>query len=167
MRDNGGSVPLAYEPHRDAPTQPWAEYCGETGLVVARHASSECTWATVTEETEVIPGQTVERSVVKRLKQRGIECSAVRDGAGTHCQAAFADGSYLTFFAEDRWGGESSVLHPIAEHGSLGMQWISDTSAAEEVSSFATGVYADDSAALVARITVLADRHGRAPARVV
>ncbi|AVZ70906.1 hypothetical protein SLUN_00100 [Streptomyces lunaelactis] len=162
-------VPLAHEPHSDADPLPWAEYDPDTGAVLRRHASRDCEWALVTDDTENLAAHAVERSVIKRLAAADVACARVGEGRDrTYGQVEFADGGYVTWSGMDRLGNEVSNLHPIADHGSFGGHWFSEVDDEETESfDFATGNYATDSGALVAHLIGLADRHGRAPAPII
>lgn len=117
----------------------------------------------VEKQNELVAPQTISRSVHRRLAAEGIACEGWGDSAGTYACYTFADASQVTWSGTDHYGAEVSNHHPIGEHGSLGAHWMQESQPpySEELPDFATGNYAADSAALVAWMVALADRHGR------
>ncbi|MET9669587.1 hypothetical protein ABZY19_30170 [Streptomyces sp. NPDC006475] len=163
-RDGSRFVPLAHQPRNDSDTEPWAEYDGDTGVVVRRHASTDVIQIPVTDTTELGDEQRVDRSVLNRLRAAGIVCTSVHDH-GTYARITFQDGGYVNWSGTTRHGIDVSNQHPIADHGSLGCDYHTENASAPAEdhpdAEFATGDYDTDSAALVAHLIALADRHGR------
>ncbi|MGP3950822.1 hypothetical protein [Streptomyces sp. 7N604] len=160
---HSGGTPVAYQPRNPRDPRPWVEYNGATGEELFRYTGRECWTVPVDTHSEIIPSQTVARSVYLRLAAEGIACEAWCDSAGTHARYTFADQSEVTWAGTDLYGTECSNLHPIGEHGSLQGHWMQNEQPPyeEDLRDFATGTYAADSAALVAWMVSLADRHGR------
>ncbi|MEV6781933.1 hypothetical protein [Streptomyces sp. NPDC051098] len=161
-RDGSRFVPLAHQPRSDSDPEPWAEYDGNAGVVVRRHASTDVIQAPVTDRTEVIDDQRVDRSVLNRLRAAGIVCTPMHDH-GTYAHIPFQDGGYVNWSGTTRHGIDVSNQHPIANHQSLGCDYHTENASApaeDPDAEFATGDYDTDSAALVAHLTALADRHG-------
>ncbi|MFH8257574.1 hypothetical protein [Streptomyces roseolus] len=163
MAGTGSGLPVAYEPRSKSDPRPWVEYNGDTGTGNWRYSGRECWTAPVDQSNKVIARQTIARSVYMRLAAAGIACEGWRDSAGTYARYTFADDSEVTWAGTDLYGAEVSNHHPIGEHGSLGAHWTQHEQLPhqEAVPDFATGNYATDSAALVAWMIGLADRHGR------
>ncbi|MEU7028805.1 hypothetical protein AB0A60_19210 [Streptomyces sp. NPDC046275] len=163
MAGFGPGLPVAYEPRSKSDPLPWVEYNGDTGIGNWRYNGRECWTAPVEKHNEIIARQTISRSVYLRLAAAGIACEGWGDSAGTHARYTFADNSEVTWSGTDVYGAEVSNHHPIGEHGSLGAHWMQHEQPPylEELPEFATGNYATDSAALVAWMIGLADRHGR------
>ncbi|MET7490199.1 hypothetical protein [Streptomyces sp. NPDC005538] len=163
MAGFGPGIPVAYEPRSKSDPLPWVEYNGDTGTANLRYSGRECWTAPVEQRNEIIARQTIARSVYRRLAAAGIACEGWSDSAGTHARYTFADNSEVTWSGTDCYGAEVSNHHTIGEHGSLGAHWMQQEQPpqAEELPEFATGNYATDSAALVAWMIALADRHGR------
>ncbi|MGC5264101.1 hypothetical protein ACPXCO_24085 [Streptomyces cyaneofuscatus] len=163
MAGFGDGVPVAYEPRSKSDPLPWVQYNGDTGTAEFRYTGRECWTAPVEKNNEIVVRQIIARSVYRRLAAEGIACGGWGDSAGTYARYTFADDSEVTWSGTDRYGAEVSNHHPIGEHGSLGAHWMQREQPpyAEETPDFATGNYAADSAALVAWMVSLAERHGR------
>ncbi|MGW3387315.1 hypothetical protein [Streptomyces cinereoruber] len=163
MAGTGPGLPVAYEPRSKSDPLPWVEYNGDTGTSNWRYNGRECWTAPVEKSNKVIARQTIARSVYRRLAAAGIACEGRGDRAGTYARYTFVDNSEVTWSGTDLYGAEVSNHHPIGEHGSLSAYWMQNEQPPyeEEGLEFATGNYATDSAALVAWIIGLADRHGR------
>lgn len=81
----------------------------------------------------------------------------------TYAEYGFADESTLGWSATTVTGAESSAEHPPSAHAKLEGFFLDDREdGSEERGEFATGDFETDAAALVAWVTKLADRHGRA-----
>ncbi|MGY3056138.1 hypothetical protein ACVWZD_000382 [Streptomyces sp. TE3672] len=163
MAGFGPGIPVAYEPRSKSDPLPWVEYNGDTGTAEFRYTGRECWTAPVEKRNEIVVRQIIARSVYRRLATEGITCADEGDSAGTYACYTFADDSEVTWSGTSRYGAQVSNHHPIGEHGSLGAHWRQREQPpyAEELVDFATGNYAADSAALVAWMVSLADRHGR------
>lgn len=161
---DGRAVPVAHEPRSAADGEPWAEYVGRTGEVIRRHRGTACT---TVQSTARWMQWSVSRSVSARLARAGVHCAYEGLADGTRAKATFVDGSELIWTGDgihaDVQGDDFTIHHLISEHRLLLVGWANAHSDEERTHEFATGSYADDSAALVACVTAYADRHGRTP----
>lgn len=163
---DGRGIPVAHEPRNRDDREPWAEYDARSGTVVRRHAGDACT--TVRSSARWMQWS-ASRSVNTRLFHAGVHCAYEGRADGTQATARFIDGSELIWTGvgihADVQGDEFTIHHPISEHGILRVQWSHENGDVTEQRThrFASGSYADDSAALVACVIAYADRHGRTP----
>ncbi|MFD3923072.1 hypothetical protein [Streptomyces sp. NPDC058595] len=162
---DGRGIPVAHEPRHPNDREPWAEYEGCTGTIVSRHSGDACT-------TVLSPRWmqwSASRSVNVRLTRAGVHCVYEGLADGTRARTTFIDGSELTWTGvgihADAQGDEFTIHHPISEHRILRVQWSNESGDVTEQRThrFASGSYADDSAALVACVIAYADCHGRTP----
>ncbi|MFE5847200.1 hypothetical protein ACFQ7N_36835 [Streptomyces niveus] len=164
ITSDGRGIPVAHEPRDAADREPWAEYNARTGTVIRRHSSASCT---TVQTTARWMQWSVSRSVSARLTRAGVHCAYEGRADGTRATTTFVDGSSLTWtgagIRADVQGDDFTIHHSISEHRILRVQCTDDDGDITEQQTFATGNYADDSAALVACVTAYADRHGRTP----